>query len=225
MTAEELGEPPEGFQPTKMVSLKAERGYLSNYARDNFIAPYMSAFSSPSIKDMTATDPQQSHWLSNFILNSMLGYPVKPPSKQYIFNFLRRAEAAFREYELARVASLDFVGSRPAASKYMITIHHWEQFLAQSWEAYALLGKLTGKRLFEKDDGSPHNRLNRLYNRSKHTDKAIASGQLPTEEGTLGVWLTNDGLASTDDRLAFDEITEILEELSRFASKLQAPGG
>lgn len=65
-------------------------------------------------------------------------------------------------------------------------------------------------------------RLNLLYNRAKHAEKAITSQQLPLD-GTLPVWLKNDGLHSVEASLTFAEIAEILEDLARFAEAAQDP--
>lgn len=65
-------------------------------------------------------------------------------------------------------------------------------------------------------------RLHSLYNRTKHVESAIKSGQLPAN-GTIPVWLTNDGLEAVDGKLTFAEIAEILGDLSKWADTVQDP--
>jgi hypothetical protein len=50
---------------------------------------------------MSAVTPEQGHWLGNFILNSGLRAKMDNDKRQTLFNFLRRTQAAFREYEEA----------------------------------------------------------------------------------------------------------------------------
>jgi hypothetical protein len=191
--------------------------------KDRFIAPEMSSFTTVAMKDLTAVSDEQGHWLLNFVLNSSLRAQMDGPDRQRFFNLLRRTEAAFREYELARSMTLAHLAQQNpnAVSEYLLAIGHWEVFLSHTYQAYCLL--VMGRPvLFDKSDGTALQRLNLLYNRSKHAESAIASRQLP-EDGTLPVWLKDDGLHSIDSHLTFDEIADILETLARLADVLQDP--
>lgn len=197
---------------------------ISNYAKDRFIAPFMSTFTEADMPDMSNHCDQSSDWLSNFILNSILRVNVSSPYRQYIFNYLRRAEAAFRQHDLARKATLDFLQSnRQSASLYMMAIFHWEVFLSQSWHAYSLIMKMLSiKKIFESGDQSLEDRLNRLYNQSKHAETTIENGNIP-EDATIPMWLTNNGLSSNNTHLSYEDTAEILREISKFAQILQDP--
>jgi hypothetical protein len=181
----------------------------SNFT-DKYVAPGFSEFNAANMPDMSAISQEQGHWLNNFILNSWSRVNLDDDTRRTLFNFLRRTEAAFREYEEARrltLAHLDDV--RPnSVSQYIRAIGHWEQFLSQADRAWAVLVK-GEKILFAKNDGSIVQRLNLLYNRTKHIESSIKSGQLPPD-GTLPVWLTNDGLQAVDGTLTFVEVAEIL---------------
>lgn len=200
---------------------RVTRMRLSDYAKDKFVAPEMSKFTAASIKDMAATSVEQEHWLLNFVLNALLRVDIEEPVRQTLFNFLRRVESAFREYSLARERTRNYLMNTDAVSPYLMAIGHWEVFLSHAYQAYCLLAR-NRQVLFERGDGSVLERLNLLYNRSKHADKAIESGQLP-EDGTMGIWLANDGLHSIDSWLNFDEMAEILDELARWSDAAQDP--
>jgi hypothetical protein len=212
-------------QGRNVVLLSAHGGKLSNYARDKFIAPFMSAFSSADIRDMSSYCDQSTHWVSNFVLNTMYRINIASPSRQYLFNYLRRAEAAFRQHDLARKATSEFLaGSRQSPSQYMMAIFHWEVFLSQAWHAYNVLRYFCSMdKLFEPGQGSVKERLHRLYTQSKHTESLIKDGNFP-KEATIAVWPTNDGLSSNDTQLSYQETADILKELSKWAMVLQDPG-
>lgn len=195
---------------------------FSSYAKDRFMEPHMSQFTEAEIRDMTSAD--SSNWISNFVLNSILRANWTDPTRQFVFNFLRRSEAAFQEYELARIATQEFLsGTQQSASGYMKAVFHWEVFLAQAWHGYVLLGRVGNvKKLFEKGSEAIEERLNHLYNQSKHAESVIDSGQLP-EYATIPVWLTNKGLQSHDAALSFAEASEILADLAKGANLLQDP--
>jgi hypothetical protein len=138
-----------------------------------------------------------------------------------LYNFLRRTEAAFREYEAARQSTLKYLVKRDAMFAYLVPIEHWEVFLSQAYQALCLLAR-GQKVLFEPGDGSVAQRLNLLYNRAKHAKKAITSHQLPPD-GTLPVWLKNDGLHCVESSLTFEEIAEVLKDLAHWAEAVQDP--
>jgi hypothetical protein len=187
---------------------------------DKYVAPGYSAFTAATIPDMSAVSQEQEHWVANFILNVSLRVTVDDDSRRTWYNFLRQAESAFVEYEDARLLTLDHI-AEPKIRRYIKAIGHWEQFLSESYRAWAVL--VRGKKaLFDEGDGSILQRLNLLYNRTKHVESAIKSGQLPPD-GTLPVWLTNDGLEAVDAKLTFAEMTDMLIDLAKWADAVQDP--
>jgi hypothetical protein len=195
---------------------------LSDIAKDEFVGPFISRFTSAEIADMSNHDKEQEHWVDNFILNTLLRAKPPHPDRQYMFNYLRKVEASFREYSLARQATLGFLKSRDSPSLYLAAVSYWEDFLSHSYVALDLLRKfarLGNRGLFQKGDGSALSRLNYLYNLSKHASEA----DYPTDS-TLAVWLGNDGLCSQKAHLSFVEINgEILAGLADWASMMQDP--
>jgi hypothetical protein len=198
---------------------------MTDQARDRFVAPGMSTFTEATIQDMSGVCQP---WLSSFILNSTLIFRTDDATRRTNFNFLRKAEAAFREYEAARKATVDYLADgRPnAISPYILAVDHWEQFLSLADQAWTVL--VRGQRvLYDREDGSVLQRLNRLHNLTKHIESAIkgpvADGPQFPDEGTLPVWLANDGLHSVEGVLTFAEIADILEDLARWCDAAQNP--
>jgi len=196
---------------------------FSNYFKDKYVAPEISSFTAASIPDMSAVSPDQGSWLLNFVLNSGFRVAIDDGLRRTFYNFLRRTEAAFREYGSARLATLKHLANPnpDAVSDYIMAIGHWEVFLSQAYQAECLLVR-GEKVLFDPGDGSVAQRLNLLYNRAKHAEKAITSQQIPPD-GTLPVWLKNDGLHCVESSLAFGEMAEILGDLARWADIVQDP--
>jgi hypothetical protein len=198
-------------------------GQFSNFVLDAFIAPGVSELSSVSIPDMSAHDPQSTHWVSNFFLNSMLRAKWKPPLNAYAYNYHRRAQAAFSAHGLAREATLAFLdGGKQSPNRYATALLQWEIFLGQSWHAYKLLQKGLGLQIYEAGSGTVEERLNHLYNQMKHVESRIEAGQMPPG-ATVPVWLTNDGLQSIDASLTYAEAGEILTDLAKWATILSDP--
>ena len=194
---------------------------MTNYALDNFVAPHLSDLTVNSAREISIYNGQVDFWLSNFILNSMLEIKVEEQLRKYIFNFLRRVASAFHEYENGRNMLNEFLaGSREAISKYLAAVLHFEIALAHTYQAYMLGKNMAGEeKLFDKKDNTPLQRLNSIYNKTKHIDDLISKGQLP-ENWTIPIWLTNEGLECTEARLSFEEFADMLIELSNIAEKL-----
>lgn len=195
---------------------------FSAYLLDQLLAPGVSEFRSADIPDMSSTFSQSPYWVSNFFLNGITN-KFKEPMHAFAHNYLRRASNAFFAHHEARTATLEFLGSGgQSPSKYSEAMFHWENFLNQSWLGYALLAKAFQGQVFVNDDGSPQQRLNRLYNQAKHAEQYIADGLYPTDS-TLTVWLETAGLRSVNTKLSFVETGEILSDLGQYAEVLQDP--
>jgi hypothetical protein len=188
----------------------------SNYLLDTFVAHKLSL-----LKECGAAElPDGPKWLNAFILSSVFRVRLEPKTRAYVFNFLRRAEGASSAYREARAALVEYVTSPPnVVSPYFRALLNFEVCISQCYQGYQLLATASGKKFFERNDGSEAERLQMLYVDSKHMDKMIDGGKLPTE-ATAAVWITNQGLESTRAALSFKELVEILVNMGSLAEKL-----
>lgn len=196
----------------------------SDAMKDEFFAPNLSAFKTANIPDMSQRDHQSEAWLVGFSHNSMLRGRASSPDHEYRFTFLRRAVIAFAEHADARMYTLRYLGFtdefRPAT--YYAALYHWEQFLGASWHALDTMTTMYGPKVFTKKDATAPQRLNSLYNQSRHAASCIASGHMPSS-GPLPMWLDNDGLRSVDSDLSFAETADVLVFLGEWAHALEDP--
>ena len=56
----------------------------------------------------------------------------------------------------------------------------------------------------------------------KHVESRIATGQI-LPDATIPVWLTNEGIRSTDALLTYGETGEILRDIARWADVMEDP--
>ncbi|MEX0998841.1 MAG: hypothetical protein WD000_02615 [Thermodesulfobacteriota bacterium] len=199
---------------------------LSDYAKDTFVAPELSKLTECNAIDMTRHNPQCKHWVANFALNSMLRVNVANPHRAYIFMFLRRAEMSFHEHENGRLSLQNYIYHRSqrkdAIDLFLRAVYHFENFMAQSYQAFLIMRKMTGEDFFAKGDGSVLERLSLLHGRSKHAENTINSEQLPTD-ATIPVWLSNGGLCAENIEISYNEMAEILKDVSTIADRLSNP--
>lgn len=67
------------------------------------------------------------------------------------------------------------------------------------------------ERFWSKGDGSSLERVNILYNFTKHAEDKISNGlELPGYQ----IWLTNSGISCEESNVSFAEITDLLVDLA-----------
>lgn len=188
----------------------------SNYVLDNFVAHKLS--------ELTACDapelPDDSAWLNTFILNTVFRVRLEPKTRAYLFNFLRRTEGATSAYRTGCAAVREYIATpRNVISPYFRALGQFEICVSQSYQAYELIARAAGQKIYDEGDGSPEERLQKIYVDAKHMDQMISGDKLP-EEATAGVWITNVGLASARAALSFTELRGILVNMHGLAEKL-----
>lgn len=196
---------------------------------DKYLATDVSRFTAAAIPGIGSKHPESTHWVFNYFLNLNLRGQFDSPTRELVGVFLRRLTIAFEEYDLAKARTDEFIERRTdgeqAMRVYVSALHHWEQCVAATWQAIAAVTKPSGQKLFKADDGSVEQRLNHIYNWSKHTEEKLDPDQVP-DLGPLAVWLTNEGLQSLKDCvLTWSELAEMLEALALVADRLQDPIG
>jgi hypothetical protein len=197
---------------------------LTANVTDTYIATELSRFEQAEIPDMSATQPESLHWISNYTLSSVLYGALPSPEREHRFNFLRHAMVAYSEHNMARYATLAFLESAERSfGRYFTAIHHWEQFVAAAWHALESLRRagVVG-RLYEAGDGSIAEQLFGLYDQTKHTESQTETGEMPPQ-GSLAVWLCNSGLRSIDCELSFAETGDLLARIRDWARVVEDP--
>ncbi len=100
---------------------------LTNYALDKFVSQQLSELTECNAPDVEDHYSQTKFWVSKFVLNSIFSGSASKERRTFTFFFLRRAEAAFTEYEYARKTLIEFI-SEPSKkpSLYFRALHHFE---------------------------------------------------------------------------------------------------
>lgn len=195
---------------------------LTNYALDNFISQHLSQLTQCNAQEVSSRFPQNKFWVSNFSLNSMLGSEYTKEGKTFSFFFLRRAEAAFTEYEYACEALSAFITTKPKSpSLYFKTLYHFEMAVSMMWQAFDQYKKYTNKKIFRTNDGSKYERLNLIYNTSRHFKPSELS-----VKNIQVIWLTNNGIRIDplkskypEIEVTYPEIESLLIEIGNMANE------
>jgi hypothetical protein len=191
---------------------------LSNYARDQYVSQELSQLTECRAEPVGGLFPASTHWLGNFVLNTLLRVSMPEPRRAVFFALLRRADAAFADYDDAVQALEAFVRSVDGVSSYFRSLRRFEGVVAMVCQFADLVRKDTGVKAFEKGDGSVCDRLRTIYNNGRH----CSLGPLP--EGHLHVvWITNDGLHTSDCAVTFTELRDVLCDLGQVADRVSSP--
>jgi hypothetical protein len=192
---------------------------LSNYALDNYVSQQIMQLTECNAIDLSQEFDQADSWIENFVLNSIFRTQVKQEYKPFIFAILRRAQMALVEYENGRMALQDYAGgNKNRISVYFRSLYHFEIAVNLTYQAHYFFMKITKKRLFNKNDGSQLERLNRINNVSKHLElSTIPNSYLHA------VWLSNEGLCISSANLKFEELADMVKDICKLADKLSNP--
>jgi hypothetical protein len=194
----------------------AAGGRPADYFLDKSVAHKLSSLTECRAPEL----PEAKVWLTRFVLNNAFIAPLAPETRAYAFNFLRRAEAAFASYRSARSDLIEYLQTpRNVVSPYFRALLNFEICVAQTYQAFELLATAGRKKVFDPNDGSKEERLHRLYIRSKHMDRMIDGGQIPTN-ATAALWITNEGLECKGSALLFEELVALLNWIAEVADRI-----
>jgi hypothetical protein len=189
---------------------------FTKYALDEFYSQEISQLTECNAPSVVKHFSQSEHWVANFFINSVFGCTIDQKGRAFGFGFLRRAESAFLEYEIARKALIEFViSNHEKPSFYLKSLTHFEITISMAYQAYQLIKGLTGDMLFQKNDGSVLQRLNQIYNVIRHFDPS----KLPSNH-YHAMWITNEALHIENCNLSFQELEQILIEIGELADKV-----
>jgi hypothetical protein len=183
---------------------------LTHYALDTFVSQEMSKLTACAPQSLATEFPERSHWINQFVLRRILHNHVSDEGVALAYILVRRVEAAIDEWELACSAAGDV--RHPWG--YFKMLRHLENCVAALWQGFEFCRHALGTKLFEKGDGSVYERLNWLYNVSRHFNpNELASGDLHR------LWISNEGLNSREHTLTFLELREAISFLAKLVEK------
>ncbi|WP_375103320.1 hypothetical protein ACDZ28_27635 [Paenibacillus sp. RS8] len=190
----------------------------SNYLLDNFISADLSSLT----ENNTIPYSNEVQWVNVFLLNATLRYQYEEKQRIYLMNLLRRIESTFHQYNTGSYLLDDFLcHDKVSISTYLSAVVCIETSISHLYQAYMLGNKMVDEvnKLFIKNEGSSIDRLNTLYNVSKHYDSTISSGIIE-ELNSIPIWITNQGIKSNKVFLDFKELHAMMGEMEFIANEL-----
>lgn len=200
----------------RRITAPAPGGQPSHYVLDNFVAHKLSLLTRCGAPEFTS----EENWLGSFILNNVFIARLAPKPRAYAFNFLRRAQGALSSYRFARLELISYLETPSnVISPYFRALLHFELCISQTYQALELFATASNLNVFDKKDGSREERLYQLYIKSKHMDRMIEAGHIPTE-ATATIWITNEGMECSGATLSFEELSSLFKWITETADRI-----
>ena len=182
---------------------------LTHYALDRFVSQEISKLTACTARAFGSELPDHAFWINTFVLRRILNNHIPEERAALAFVILRRAEAAVDEWEIGCKVALGDL-TRPSA--YFRALRHFEACIGALWQGLDFGRKALLLPLFEKGDNSVYERVNGIYNTSRHFDPSkLPSGDLHA------IWLTNEAVRTQEHRLEYDELRGAVASLARIA--------
>jgi hypothetical protein len=182
---------------------------------DEYIAPeitklkFQTTFSVPR---ELRPDPFQ------FVITAIAFPKINPKTRARVFTFIRRTVTAYDSYHAARRNYAKYFRENDHHA-YLAALSQFEVCLAAMYQGHETLFALKNSDFRNKDVGGRGElnwRMDRLYNKSKHTEGIIRSQNFKGD--TVSMWISNDGLCTQTEVISFEELHSILFDMSLTAS-------
>lgn len=188
---------------------------FTKYAIETFISKRVTEITECRLCELSAEFPHANNWVSGFGLMIIFVNQPHAEHRPFALQFVRRVEMALFEYGRVREELRSLLSGDPRWSPYYRALHHAEAAASMLYQAYDLSRKKLGTKSFEPNDGSPLQRLNLVYTRSKHQPAEMEDP----------VWLSNDGIETPDAKLLYSEFEDLLRTFARMAERLTSTQG
>lgn len=202
---------------------------LAPAGADTFVAQNMSKLRECRAVPLGADFPDSGTWLPTFTLQRIFAGYLDTGGAPFAFMAIRSALAALEAYDDGCRLLADYVAAPELqVGPYFKCLGRFETAISAVAKVLAASLRITKQRAFEERDGSPHERLNWLYNTMKHTTANLPVGLLqPTwleNDGVHGVQVEKGRAAPRTDVVTFDEIREFVHTLCVAAKHYAAAG-
>jgi hypothetical protein len=189
----------------------------------NEFAPHLTELTECNAPSMDEYKSMTHGLIHQFVLLSSFSARYPDPLHQYALVFLRKTEAAFQEYFYSQSSLNKYVQTQilyndnpnEQISQYFEILHRFEVLISQIYQAYMVLEKFLvlekEERFWQKGDGSILEKINTLYNYTKHAEDKIKQ---KSEVVGYHIWLTNSGISCEKGSVSYAEITEALIDLA-----------
>ena len=200
-----------------MIQFSAEllgRGY----------APNINDFRTAAIPDLTEVIVERK-WLQNHFLNTILisleSSDYDPFRARFVICAFR-ARSALVAYDRAKAsceAFFDtFIDGNPAVGDYFDAVAQWEGVVLHLYHVVDIFRQANGT---DHDESNVEARLRSVANRIKHVAEDIP--KVAHEGLTIPMWLSNNGLETSKASVTYEEIANLLVELSEHLDESQDP--
>jgi hypothetical protein len=185
---------------------------LSEYAYNHFVVQEYSALTECRAIPVGPDFPDAETWLSGFVLNTIFRIRLPRDRAALGFALIRRAQGSIEDFDGGCRRLQTFVGEGRGIQSYFRCLQKFELAAHQTYQAFDIARREMKITLFKQGDGSEFQRLNEIYNLSRH----LKPSDLPTDH-LHPLWLQNDGVYCKSGHLTYLELRELIVQLANTA--------
>jgi hypothetical protein len=189
----------------------------SAFVLDTLLAPKLSELTRCGAPEL----PDFPNYRFSLILNQLFsGIQYRDYTRILLNGFIGRLAEATKEYQAARICLDRYVSRLPEHDRlgeYWKSLMHFEVVVLRLHLAITCLGGAVqsvgiDSPIFKRGDTSDYDRLRLINNRIKHFDEDIQEALSKKRAVPITpLWITNDGIESSEAKLTFLELVEILK--------------
>lgn len=176
-----------------------------------------------AVTECGADELQSTDLMNQYLLRVLFQSHPTSSAREFTLQLLLRSEMASMEYSAGRYSLSEFVSAPTTKThSYFHAVYHFSASIGQAWQFFDLNRTKTRHRtgaqidFFKPNDASVLEKLNVIYNKSKHTVADYESIHQP-------LWITNRGIATDSMELTFHDLREILEQMSTWCRMFLDP--
>ena len=186
---------------------------FSDFAYEEFFAPNFKKIKTYVFPELIIE--KDKNFISELFLSFVFFSQYDKVNRPVAYYIIRRIQQSIETYNEARIGFIELAEAGENRLKpYINSLNKLELLISLLYQIYNLYKPKEGEpKLFESNDGSSYQRLNRCYNQIKHIDNN------PYELNQF-TFLDVDRFSTSESYVTFIELHDFIQELVGMANRL-----
>lgn len=180
---------------------------------EEFVAPELRALNKFAVPELQ----QMPNYFNSLLVNQVFVAKLPEQDRRLTANFIARIEHANDAYRAGSAYLSQYIDCLPendTTKLYRRSLRNFENCILHTHVAISCAIKIANiyrvEPLYQPGDCSDYDRIRRINNRIKHFDEDIICCGADNNSPTVPMWLTNEGLKSSDGEISYIELHNVL---------------
>jgi hypothetical protein len=187
---------------------------LTLHGYDEFVSNNFSNLKTPKIESINSNF-DIDNYIPNIVLSQIFNYKFKDEIYPLLFGLLRKVRLITSSYNSFSAKLQQFSITKRSLNLYFDILNEIENTLLVCGQIIDLLKNIVGKDYFDKNDGSPEERIYNLHNQVKHSVEELKkNSQLQVLK------LDDSGIYTTKYRVEYSELHDFIIRQNELIQKI-----